>query len=662
MAARQLLPLYGGSAAVWITCLVFFQLALLAGYSYAHLLANRRTRPWLWLHHSLLAAAVACACRWGSGTHDFPATAPVLGIFLRLTAWIGIPFLVLGATSPLLQVWQRRLTGGAVPYSLYGWSNAASLTALIAYPALLEPLLSLHTQRLCWAAALTLFALLQSALAWKSSGCPIPDGPTVISRNTRSPHTPRQRLLWFALALIGTMQLSAITEHLTRNVAALPLLWVLPLGVYLATFIFAFQDRFRLPRLALAGVCAVMLIAVGNFVAQPQYGLPVGLGIGLFLVELAVACLFCHTELYRLRPAGDHDATAFYLTIAAGGAAGSMLIGIVAPLVFRANYDLSLTLAATAAVAIAVAWPTGPRPRMLWAGCTAILLVLVVQLHGAYARDTLATERNFYGSLRVTERSVAGIPTRTLLHGTIMHGTELFSPGGNVNPLLPTAYFAPDSGGGLALAGCYLPDETVVSGNTPCPRPRQIGVVGLGVGTLAAYGRPSDTFRFYELNPAVQPLARTFFTYLARTPAQVAIADGDGRALLTREPAHHFDVLVLDAFSGDAIPLHLLTVEAVHVYRRQLAPGGILAFHISNQYVDLEPELRELALASGFEARGVDAPANPATGAFESHWVLMTTRPGWLEALGNKAHPLRQLPGLKPWTDNYSSLLRLLRW
>ena len=218
-----------------------------------------------------------------------------------------------------------------------------------------------------------------------------------------SPRPRNPRLLWFTLALIGTMQLSAVTEHLTTNVAALPLLWVLPLGVYLATFIFAFQDRVRLPRLPLAGVCAVLLIAVGNFVAQPQYGLPVGLGIGLFLVELAVACLFCHTELYRLRPAGDHDATAFYLIVAAGGATGSMLIGVVAPLIFRANYDLSLTLAATAAAGIAVAWPAGLRPRLLWAGCTAILLVLVVQLHGAFARNTLATERNFYGSLRVTQ-------------------------------------------------------------------------------------------------------------------------------------------------------------------------------------------------------------------------------------------------------------------
>ena len=196
---------------------------------------------------------------------------------------------------------------------------------------------------------------------------------------------------------------------------------------------------------------------------------------------------------------------------------------------------------------------------------------------------------------------------------------------------------------------------------TPCP-PRQVGVVGLGVGTLAAFGRPGDTFRFYELNPAVEPLARAFFTYLARTPALVTVARGDGRALLTREPPHSFDVLVLDAFSGDAIPLHLLTAEAIEVYRRQLAPGGILAFHISNQFVDLEPELRELALASGLEARGVDARPNPATGAYESHWVLMTARPGWLEALGDKAHPLRQLPGLKPWTDSYSSLLRLVRW
>ena len=651
MAARQLLPHYGGSAAVWVTCLVFFQTALLAGYAYAHLLASRHERVWLWLHLALLAAAVACGFAWALGAAEFGAAGPVLGIFSQLARWIGIPFLVLGATSPLLQVWQRRVRGGAMAYGLYGWSNAASLAALVAYPALLEPLLSLRAQRLCWACGLAGFALVQGAIAWQVWAS-APNENAAPEAAAPLANAPRKPWLWFALALVGAMQLSAVTAHLTSNVAALPLLWVLPLGVYLATFIVAFQDRVQLPRVPLAGVCAVMLIAVGNFVAQPQYGLPAGLGIGLFVVELALACLFCHSELYRLRPQAERGATAFYLTIAAGGAAGSMLIGIVAPLVFRANYDLSLTLAATAAVGIAVAWPAGARQRLIWTACTGILLVLSVQLHQAFTRNSLATERNFYGSLRVTQKTdaVTGIETRTLLHGTIFHGTERFHAQGDPGPLVPTAYFTPDSGVGLALNGCCG------------DRPRRIGVVGLGVGTLAAYTHAGDELRFYEINPAVEPIARGYFTYLGRAPAQITVAQGDGRALLAGDPVRGFDVLVLDAFSGDAIPLHLLTVEAMQVYRRQLAPDGVLAFHISNQYVDLEPELRELARATGLAARGVTAPANTETGTLESHWVLMTARPGWLESLGAKTHELRRQDGVKPWTDDYSSLLRLVRW
>ena len=632
MAARQLLPLYGGSAAVWITSLVFFQAALLAGYAYAHALARVRGWSGLLLHAGLLVAAVVSGLLWAFGPIPTPSTNPIAGIFLSLLEWIGLPFLVLGATSPLLQVWQRRAAGGALPYSLYSWSNAASLAALLAYPTLVEPYFSLQTQRIAWSAGLAVFAALAMTIAWSMRNT----APLQAAKPTHSAKSPR--LLWYLLAMAGSLQLSAVTAHLTTNVAAIPLLWVLPLAVYLATFIVAFSPRMQIPAGPLAGVAGVLLIAAGNFLAKPQFGLPTGLGIVFFLAELACACLFCHAQLYRLRPAAENDATAFYLTIAAGGATGAVLVGIVAPLVFRANYDLSLTLAVTAAAGLAVAWTTSGRPRLLWAGAVVILLALGVQLHQAYTQQTLFAERNFYGSLRVTQDP----RLRTLLHGTVTHGTQLIA-----QPRVPTAYYAPDSGIGLALNHC-------------CAGPRRIGVVGLGIGTLAAYAHPGDELRFYEINPAVEPIARDYFTYLAQAPSTVVTADG--RAALAAETPQNYDVLVLDAFSGDAIPLHLLTVEAMAVYLRQLAPGGVLAFHISNQHVDLEPQLRELAAAGGLQAVGLTAEAHEETAAFKSNWVLMTRRADWLRSLGPATHPLAQQANVHPWHDDHASLLPLIRW
>jgi hypothetical protein len=639
LAAKQLLPLYGGAAAVWITCLVFFQAALLAGYGCAHFFARRNARV---LHLLLLAAAVVSALFWVFAPNDPTAGNPITGILLHLVLWLGLPFLALGATSPLLQVWLKRTYGGDLPYSLYSWSNTASLTALLAYPTLIEPALTLRTQRIAWTCGFAVFAFL-SALIAGNVAAPEPLAADAAPRPSRHRYA-----LWFALAMAGAMQLSAVTAHLTGNVAAIPLLWVLPLAVYLATFIVAFQDRVRIPAMPLAGVAAVMLIATGNFLANPRVALPIGLGVGLFLSELAATCLLVHTALFCLRPATERDATGFYLTLAAGGAAGAIVIGIVAPLVFRADYDLPLTLVATAAVAVAIVWPDGQRTRLLWTACAAILLVLTVQLHAAYSRDALLSVRNFYGCLRVTQTTTApGVPLRTLLHGTITHGTEIFTPRSAGDPRVPTTYYAPDSGIGLALAG---------SG------PRNIGIVGLGAGTLAAYAHPGDRIRFYEINPAVEPIARSLFSYLSQTPATLTMVAGDGRAALSREAPQSFDVLVLDAFSGDAIPLHLLTLEAMRIYQRQLAPAGILAFHISNQYVDLEPELRELAQATGMEARVVTSEGNESTGEFKATWVLMSATPAGLAALGPAAHPLRRQARLRAWTDDHSSLITVVRW
>lgn len=646
LAAKQLLPIFGGSASVWITCLVFFQAALLLGYLYTHLLTTRLApRRQLPFHITLLAATVLSALLWVTqGNPKAGSLRPITSIFLTLAATIGLPFILLASTSPLLQIWQTRLHNETIPYHLFGLSNIASLLALLAYPTLIEPHLTLPIQRILWTIGLVLFAVFSITLAIQ-----IPQAPPALGPQAAAPSSSRAKLLWFLLPLAASMQLSAITQHLTVNVAAIPLLWILPLAVYLLTFVIAFQFPRLVPRLPLAGVAAVLLIGLGHFLTNPAMALPIGLALALFLAALFAAALACHAELFRLRPDQTADATWFYLMIAAGGATGAFLIGVAAPLLFRANYDLSITFAITAAILLAAFWPGGLKPRIIGAAVTALLLGFCISLRAAYSYDTLLTLRNFYGSLRV-KRSVTpnGDDLRSLMHGTIVHGTQIFTP---ALIRTPTTYYAPDSGIGLALESCCG------------PRPRTLGVVGLGVGTLAAYARPGDTIRFYEINPAVQPIAQSLFTYLRQSPAAITFATADARASLASEPSHHFDVLAIDAFSGDAIPLHLLTTQAMQVYLRQLSPAGVLAFHVSNQYVDLEPELAALAQASGLAARTITSEGNAATGELRATWVLMTANPELfaLPALA-QADPLTTQANIFPWTDDYSSLTPLIRW
>jgi hypothetical protein len=431
---------------------------------------------------------------------------------------------------------------------------------------------------------------------------------------------------------------------------------VLPLGVYLLTFIVAFEAPGLYRRWIMVRLLVVLLAALGYMLSKTDVSLPIQISIGFFLAELFFACIFCHAETYALRPSHPSEATLFYLLIAAGGAAGTIFIGIGCPLLFDANYDVALAFLATAALALAVTWRDGWAQRLLWSVGTALLLALVIMLHIVYARSTLVEERNFYGALRVRESHVPpqAETVRTLLHGTIEHGTQWFAPQFRRNP---TTYYATDSGVGLALRFCC--DEQARNN-----RARNIGVVGLGAGTLAAYGMAGDQMRFYEINPLVQPIAEHLFTYLRESGAQISFADGDARISLTRETPQNFDVLVIDAFSGDAIPIHLLTTQAMTVYRRQLAPGGILAFHVSNQYLELTPEIAALAAASGMEARVVDTPPQEARGEYRATWVLVTSNAGFLAQpqVAAFAREIPARPDVRAWTDDYSSLLPILQW
>ncbi len=649
MAAKQLVPVFGGSAAVWITCLVFFQAALLVAYLYAHWLASRSR--WT-LHLVLLSLAAVSAIIWTTQKIDLSRASdhPILSIFAALGISIGLPFLMLGATSPLLQVWLARIKTRGIPYRLYALSNLASLLALAAYPSVIEPKLTLHDQRLLWLSGFAVFVLLSAVLTWKfRSAIQLPSNPKLEDESQAAPSLLSHKILWVLLPMGAAMQLSAVTSYLSANIAAIPLLWILPLGVYLITIILAFEFPRLFPRAIVTRFLVVMLAGLGYMLSNVDVTLPIRIGLIFFLVEVFISCLFFHTEAYALRPVRASESTLFYLLFAAGGALGSFLIGIVSPLVFSFNFDLPLTFLVTALLALAVTWKSHWGQRLLWSTASILIFVLVIMVYAGLKRDTPLAIRNFYGSLRV--RQTLGYPgsvVRTLTNGNIQHGTQIFSA---ELSRTPTTYYAEDSGVGLALRYCCV------------GRPRNIGVVGLGVGTIAAYGQTGDRIRFYEINPAVQPIARNLFTYIRDSAAQVAIVEGDARTSLTREAPQNFDVLVIDAFSGDAIPLHLLTVEAMAVYRRHLAPGGILAIHISNQHVDLEPEVALLAKAAGMTARRISSPPNEKRGEFSSTWMLLTDNADFF-SLPDVAHVSNpdESPKARLWTDDYSSLLPLLRW
>jgi len=655
LAAKQILPFLGGSSAVWLTCLVFFQTTLLLGYLYSHWLTSLPNRSLQRRIHvcALVAALLALVFAWlihpslGSVDH------PVFTIFRNLTRTIGLPFLLLASTSPLLQLWlaQREADPAGKPaavwFRLFALSNTGSLLALFAYPALFEPHLTLRVQRTLWSIGFLLFVVLAFTLTKQSRGSTAPSTPVQDS----TPAAPTsQRWLWFLLPMAAAMQLAAVTSHITANIAAIPLLWVLPLAIYLITFILAFDRPGFYRRPLVVRILVVMLASLGYALSKADSSLPITLTILFFLIECFIACLFCHAETYALRPKRASEATLFYLLIAAGGAMGTFLVGIAFPLVFSANYDLPIAFIATALFALAKTWDDGWPQRLLWTTAGILLVTLAVFLRISYQRQSLVQMRNFYGSLRVTQSDapVLHAPMRTLLHGSIQHGTQIFDPGFSH---IPTTYYATDSGIGLTMRFCCG------------TRTKNIGVIGLGAGTLAAYGNPGDRIRFYEINPQVEPIARNLFTYLRDSRAAVTITHGDARTSLASEPSQQFDVMAIDAFSGDAIPLHLLTREALQLYLRHLAPNGVLAFHVSNQYLNLAPELALLAQSAGLQVRTVITGSSEPRGEFRAEWVLMTRDPNFFTQpeLVGFADRISVKPGLRLWTDDYSSLLPILQ-
>lgn len=651
MAGKRLVPLFGGSAAVWTACLVFFQTALLLGYCCAHWLATHvRPRAQGFFYLILLAVGLLFAVNL---TPPIRANAshPMISVFWMLSLLLGVSFVALSAASPLLQAWHARLnaadTNPRATYRLFALSNFGSLTALALYPIVIEPRLTLRAQALAWSCGYFLYLALCAAIVFLSRGNTDPvSNPDVAQDAGRA--SLSQLTLWLGLGACGSLLLSAVTSYLSQNIASMPLLWIVPLTMYLLSFIIAFQGDWFLPRPITLLLLAAALGALAYVCVRDRTELHLAFIIPLFSAALFICCLFCHRELYERRPAAEY-LTSFYLSIAGGGALGAFFVGVLAPLVFPANYELHWALILTAALALLVTWRQHVVWRLLWVGGT-IAMVLVF---ASYVRDasaeSIAKMRNFYGTLRIDETVMDEVgPVRTLFNGPIMHGTQFRRDSLRGTP---TTYFGPGSGVGLALSLCCA------------DRPRRVGVIGLGAGTLAAYGRPGDVFRFYDINPLVVKVAHDYFTFLADSKARIEIAPGDARISLQNEAPQHFDVLVLDAFAGDAIPIHLLTREAVAIYARHLQPGGTIAFHVSNKYFDLAPVVAQEAEQLSLSVILIKTTDDSSRGEYGSDWALVSSNKDFLALpdLQLDAEPIPQIPALHLWTDDYNSLLPILR-
>lgn len=658
--AKIILPWFGGSAAVWTTCLLFFQVVLLLGYLYAHILI-RYARPRLQaiIHIVLLVASLAALpIMPRAGWKPSGPVEPISSILLLLAITIGLPFFLLSSTGPLVQGWFARRYQGASPYRLYALSNAGSMFALLSYPVVFEPAFTSRQQALGWSYGFAVFIVLCAATAWASRQGSA-GAKAALEGKDAQPPTAGDYVFWIGLPACASVLLLAITTHLSQNVAAIPFLWVLPLSLYLLSFIITFERAAWYRRNPFLQLFAVALGGMAYALSSDFENASIWVLIPLFSAGLFVCCMVCHGELARMKP-NPRWLTSYYVMISVGGALGGVFVGVVAPFVFRGYFELQAGLALAGVLVFLVlrrdpesefcgSWK---RPAAL---ASALLTVALVGYLGwQVARKSSGYRvmtRNFYGSLRIEDTGSPGDPDalRKLLHGTIDHGEQYLS---RERRRQPTTYYAAMSGVGRAIREAQ-------------PRgPMRVGVIGLGTGTLAAYGRPGDYYRFYEINPLVLELAQREFSYLKDSPAHVEVALGDARLSLEREYHQHFDVLAVDAFSGDSIPVHLLTREAFDLYFKHLKPGGVLAVHVSNKYLDLLPVVRLAVDALGKQAAVIDTDDDEEDSAvFGCTWVLVTDRSELFDApeIREAASPLEGKRGLRLWTDNYSNLFRILK-
>jgi len=647
LIAKFILPWFGGSAAVWSAALLFFQLVLLGGYFYAHLLVRfLKARRQIAVHVSLLAVSFAAlpivpAPRWKpDGGGD-----PTLQILLLLGATVGLPYLLLAATTPLLQAWLLRTHAGAMPYRLFALSNFGSMLALLSYPLAVEPNLTLGAQAAVWSCGYAGFAALCAMAGWRSQGGP---DPIQIAAKAQRP-SASVALLWIGLAACASTLLLAVTSHLTQNVAPIPLLWIAPLSLYLLSFILCFESG-RIYRRALflpLFAASLALFAWGDYAYDNN--IDIKRMIPALCLALFVCCMVCHGELARRKPDPGY-LTEFYLMVSIGGAAGGLFVAFLAPRLFHTFLELPIGMTACAALAACAVWTSWPK----WARAAVALGIAGLAAYLAFGeiakeKRYVLLARNFYGVLRVRDEPDGPDFTgrRTLIHGTINHGTQLLRPGAE---RIATSYFGKESGISRAIHALGA------SG------PLRIGILGLGAGVTAALARPGDTLHYYEINPLVVDIAGREFGFYRACPADKHLFLGDGRLTLERMESEHLDFLAMDAFSSDAVPVHLLTREAYAIYQRHLNPSGVLAINISNRYLNLEPVVARAAADLGWTGRVVYDDAEEEDYYSESTWVLLARDAKIFAAPDLRtAEPIRSGDAIRAWTDDYSNLLQVLK-
>ncbi len=659
---KYILPWFGGTPAVWTTCMLVFQLLLLGGYFYAHLLTRLFLPSRQALIHILfiIIATLALPITPSDNLQPQADSEPVFSIILLLVKTIGLPYLLLSATGPLLQGWFSRCVPGKTPYRLYALSNTGSLLALISYPFVVEPNFGRQAQTHDWSMLMVSFSVLCvgcAAVVWfknRNIAAQVEIEGNDVNVSSDGKVGVFRRFCWLAFPAIASMELLAVTSKITQDIAAVPFLWVLPLSIYLLTFIICFDS----PRWYIHTAYVLLLIGatlMTVWVRLDDYRFGITSQVAIYSILLFACAMLCHGQLYHFRPDAKH-LTGYYLMISAGGALGGFLVAVVAPLIFSSYLELNLGLLGCILLTILadIHGKIARKRRLTWGviiSITGLLVIFFAKPIGMNNRVLLYSCRNFFGVLTLWQADIdkPGSEKHILQHGTTYHGIQFVD---KAKRSQPTAYYGKSSGVGLAF-------DAVKKINS-C----RVGVVGLGVGTVATYARYSDDFTFYEINPAVKEAAEDtrWFSFLADCKSRYKVLIGDARLVMAQQEPQAYDLLVIDAFSSDSVPVHLLTVEAMAVYLDHIAENGIVAFHLSNNHLKLPDLVLKLASYYDLKSYWIEDDGDENLGTLTSNWVLLARNNAMVATEEiQKRNKAGREENTEIWTDDHVNLFEILK-
>ena len=672
MIARFILPWFGGTAAVWTTCMMFFQTLLLLGYLYAHLMRRLVSPQGTWLLHLglLLVATASVAVVPDESLRPNGGENLTLGIIGVLGVTVGLPFFVLSSTGPLIQAWQSSSHRGQSPYRLYALSNLGSILALVTYPFLVERYFSMNSQALFWTIGFYCFAITCCWSGWQTihlndwskSGNGKPEIKERAGDDLGRPSL-WVAMVWFVLASTASIILLATTNLLCQEVASIPFLWILPLSLYLLTFIICFDRPVIYRRLVF-----MPLVVCGAIVAVALVHLGLFTGLAFQIISLSTVCfaasMVCHGELERSKPSPDY-LTSFYLVVALGGASGGVFVCILAPQLFTGFLEFHIGLIIILLVVLcALIWPTGPRSIVVAPGvrflkygaAMSVFVVLAIVFSSAvyfldpsYQQGLIFRGRNEYGLVSVVENG----GYRQFINGRVEHGGQKV---GTDQEMEHISYYVPESGVGVAFEACREISKESLN----------VAVLGLGAGAMATWLEPGDQMVFYEINPMVVNIAESHFSFLAKSKGATRVKLGDGRLQLLDEvessDSEPYDLIFIDAFSSDSIPIHLLTAECFEVYLNRLKPGGVLVAHITNRFIDLQPVIMDHSIRNDLNPILIDYHSPDER--LQTRWVLMTKNKEFEKSNKVKMFERPWPKGITPvrWTDDYSSVAALVNW